>query len=118
MITVNPNVNVYIYNEAIDMRKSINGLSLIVVDGMKLDPQSRSLFIFFNKNQNKIKCILWHYDGFLLLYKRKEKGKFKFPKDISGSHYNVDADLLQWLLKGFDFYRLKQFPELKISQYF
>lgn len=118
MITLNSDINIYIYNASIDMRKSINGLALLVVDSMQLDPQSKSLFIFHSKTSDKIKAILWHHDGFLLLYKRKEKGKFKFPKDISENYYQIDNDLLQWLLKGFDFYLLQQHPELKISQYF
>jgi transposase len=118
MITLASDINVYLYNTHIDMRKSINGLVLLVVDSMHLDPQSKSLFLFHNKTNDKIKGILWHFDGFILLYKRKEKGRFKFPKDLSGTHYQIDSDLLQWLLKGFDFYALKAHPELKSSEYF
>jgi transposase len=118
MITLDSDVNIYIYNANIDMRKSINGLVFLVIDSMNLEPQSKSLFLFFNKTYDKVKGIFWHYDGFVLLYKRKEQGKFKFPKDISGSYYHIDNDLLQWLLKGFDFHLLQQHPELKISKYF
>lgn len=100
------------------MRKSINGLTLLVVDSMGLEPQSKILFLFHNKAGDKVKGILWHFDGFILLYKRKEKGKFKFPKDVAGNHYQIDNDLLQWLLRGFDFYALKDHPELKDTQYF
>lgn len=118
MITLDADISVYIYSAPIDMRKSINGLVVLIVDSMNLEPQSKILFLFHNKTRDKVKGILWHHDGFILLYKRKEKGKFKFPKDISASYYQIDNDLLQWLLKGFDFYLFQQHPELKISQFF
>jgi transposase len=118
MITLDSDVSIYIYSAHIDMRKSINGLVVLIVDSMNLEPRSKVLFLFHNKARDKVKGILWHHDGFILLYKRKEKGKFKFPKDISTSYYQIDNDLFQWLLKGFDFYLLQQHPELKISQYF
>lgn len=118
MITFSADINVYLYNDCVDMRKSINGLVLLVVDSMKMEPQSKALFLFHNKASDKIKGVFWHFDGFILLYKRKEKGKFIFPKEVSGNHYQMDNDLLQWLLKGFDFYAIKNHPELKSSQYF
>ena len=118
MILLDSEVEIYVYTSAVDMRKSIDGLVLLVVESMSLEPQSKTLFLFHNKSNNKVKGIMWHFDGFILLYKRKEKGRFKFPKEISETHYQIDNDLLQWLLKGFDFYSLKHHPELKNSQYF
>ena len=117
MITLDSDINIYIYSAHVDMRKSINGLVVLIVDSMNLEPRSKILFLFHNKTRDKVKGILWHHDGFILLYKRKEKGKFQFPK-VSELHYQIDNDLLQWLLKGFDFHLLQQHPELKISQYF
>lgn len=118
MITLSAEVEIYLYNSPVDMRKSIDGLVLLVVESMSLDPQSKTLFLFHNKTHDKLKGVLWHFDGFILLYKRKEKGKFKFPKEVTATHYPIDNDLLQWLLKGFDFYALQNHPELKSSQYF
>ena len=118
MITINPDLKLFIYNRNVDMRKAIDGLASIIVDSMQLEPQSKIMFIFFNNSKDKIKAIVWEGDGFLLLYKRLEKGKFKFPRNIIDNHYEIDADLFNWLRKGFDFHALKQHPELKTSKYF
>lgn len=118
MLSLSPDVPIYVYNGFTDMRKSIHGLVLLVVELLKKDPQTKALYLFRNKNMDKVKSILWHRNGFILLYKPLEKGKYKFPKDISGIDYEIDSDLFQWLLSGFDFYALKGHPELKDTQYF
>ena len=118
MLTLDADIKIYIYHQQVDMRKSIDGLAFLVVEAMKLDPQEQAMFLFRNKAGDKFKAIVWDADGFILIYKRKEKGKFKFPKLIDKTYYEIDADLFNWLRKGFDFYALKQHPELKISQYY
>lgn len=58
-----------------DLRRNIYGLSLIVQTGLKLDPFERALFVFCNKQMNKLKIL--HFDeGFWLYYYRLEKDKF------------------------------------------
>ena len=118
MLTLSSDVPVYIYNDSADLRKSTNGLVLLVVELLKKEPQAKALYLFRNKNMDKIKSILWHRNGFILLYKSLETGKYKFPKHIEGIDYEIDSDLLEWLLSGFDFYALKSQPDLKSSQYF
>lgn len=118
MITLDPQTKIFIYNSSVDMRKSINGLTLLVLESMKLDPQNKTLYLFTNKSKDKLKGILWEGDGFLLIYKRLEKIKFKLPKNLEENYYEIDSDLFNWLRKGFDFYSLKNNPELKFSKYF
>jgi transposase len=118
MITIDSDMQVFIYHKEIDMRKSIDGLSLLVVEAMKLDPQDKCLYLFRNKAGDKFKAIFWDADGFILLYKRRESGRFKFPKNMDVDYYEIDSDLFNWLRKGFDFYALKKHPELKISSYY
>jgi len=118
MIKLAPETKVLIYHQPVDMRKAIDGLVMLVLEAMNCDPQDRTLYLFRNKANNKFKAIVWDGDGFMLLYKRKEKGRFKFPKEMFNDCYEVDADLFEWLRKGFDFYTLKHHPELKISHYY
>lgn len=118
MINIDSNTKVFIYHHHVDMRKAIDGLSMLVMESLQLNPQDKALYLFRNKSANKFKAIFWDDNGFMMLYKRCEKGRFKFPKDINEDYYVIDGDLFSWLNKGFDFYSLKQHPELKVSQYY
>jgi transposase len=118
MITFDASTPIFIYHNPVDMRKSIDGLSFLVSESMKLNPQNKALYLFRNRIGDKFKALFWDQDGFLLLYKRRERGTFKFPAIMDVDYYEIDADLFNWLRKGFDFYALKQCPELKISQYY
>ncbi|WP_425058328.1 hypothetical protein SCACP_29760 [Sporomusa carbonis] len=62
-----------------DMCKSINGLSALVQHSFKLDPFQKALFVFCNKQRNRIKILTWEDNGFWLHLKRLERGRFKWP---------------------------------------
>jgi transposase len=70
---------VYLASQYVDIRKSINGLSILVKEGFELDPFQEALFVFCNKSRNKIKILHWDKNGFWLYYKRLERGSFKWP---------------------------------------
>ena len=63
-----------------DMRKSIDGLAAIVQQNFKLDPFSKDVFMFCGRRKDRIKALFWDGDGFSLLYKRLDNGKFCWPK--------------------------------------
>lgn len=63
-----------------DMRKSINGLMALVQNSFKLDPFNGALFVFCNRNRDRLKILEWDGDGFWLYFKRLEKGHFRWPK--------------------------------------
>lgn len=65
------------------MRKSIDGLSVIVQDRFQLDPFSEHLFVFCNQNKNRIKVLHWDHHAFWLYYQRLEKGTYKWPINSS-----------------------------------
>ena len=64
-----------------DMRKSIDGLSAIIAQQFQMDPFQLSLFLFCGRRRDRFKALLWQGDGFLLLYKRLEKGEAAVAKD-------------------------------------
>lgn len=90
---------VYLSAEYTDMRKSIDGLAAIVQESFKLDPFSNSIFVFCNKNRNKIKILHWEHNGFWLHYRRLEKGIFQWPKENNSTIILSNREL-QWLLNG------------------
>lgn len=100
-----------------DMRKSINGLSFLVVDLMQSDPVSGELFIFYNKKLDKMKILYWDKNGFCLWYKRLEKHRFKLPKEIK-EPLIISFQQLKWLLEGLDFMAISENQKLKYDIFF
>ena len=94
--------DVYLYRDFVDFRKSINGLSLIVEQQMQLSPLNGSVYVFCNKNKDKLKVLYWDKTGFALWYKRLEKDKFKWPKKLNEQSLNLTEQQLHWLFDGFD----------------
>ena len=70
---------VYVAAQAVDMRKSIDGLALAVQESLPLSPRSGALFVFFNRGRDKVKLLWWDRHGFWLAYKRLERGRFVLP---------------------------------------
>lgn len=105
--------HVYLAANYTDMRKSIDGLASIVAMTFKLDPFSPSLFVFCNKQRNKIKILRWDNNGFWLMYKRLEKGKFDWPSSQSKSPHVVNKRQLNWLLDGLSIEQKQAHQELK-----
>ncbi len=66
MIATCSALRVYLAPDVTDMRKSIDGLALIVSEVLTLDPFSESLFVFCNRGQNKLKILHWQTNGFWL----------------------------------------------------
>ncbi|WP_405317260.1 IS66 family insertion sequence element accessory protein TnpB [Faecalibacillus faecis] len=62
------------------MRKSIDGLALIVSSQFNMNVLDHSLFIFCNASRNRIKMLYYESNGFWLFTRRLENGKFKFHK--------------------------------------
>lgn len=91
--------NIYIACGYTYMRKSIDGLATLVQQQFKLDPYSNALFLFCGRNCNRMKVLLWEPDGFVLLYKRLENGKFKWPRHESELK-PITWQQFRWLMEG------------------
>ena len=103
MIRPSKEVQVYLYSDPVDMRKSIDGLALLVEQEMQLAPNMEALFVFCNRGRDKIKMLCWECNGFIVWYKRLEKQRFKWPK--SEDQVTLSVQELNWLLDGFDIFR-------------
>lgn len=94
-------VQVFIALGTTDMRKSINGLSIIVEEELGLDLFTGNLFAFCNRNRDIVKILYWDLNGFCVWKKRLEKDKFRWPESEQ-EVMRISRSALNWLLHGLD----------------
>ena len=82
-----------------DMRQSIDGLAAMVQQVFKLDPFTRNIYLFCGKRSDRIKALYYDADGFILLYKRLERGRYQWPKGEAEAR-RITERQLRWLLEG------------------
>lgn len=88
----------YLYKEVCDMRKEFNGLSGLVTGKMGKNPISGDVFIFINRRATHIKLLHWESGGFVIYYKRLEKGTFSLPKELQSG--TVSWSQLVMMIEG------------------
>jgi transposase len=87
----------YLFRGHADMRKGFDSLCGMVRDHLHKDPLGGDVFVFINRRRNQIKLLCWEGDGFMLFYKRLEKGTFELPK---GEESRMSVEILSCLLQG------------------
>jgi transposase len=80
MFTLSSELNFQLYSQPTDMRKSFDGLSGLIQNELGGNPCSGDVFVFINKQRNKIKLLHWQQSSFTLYYKRLEEGSFELPQ--------------------------------------
>ena len=93
---------VYLALGSTDMRKAINGLSILVESHLQMDPFCGHLFVFCNRRRNNLKILFWDRNGFCLWQKRLEKHYFRWPQSEK-QILEIDQRQLSWLLEGLEF---------------
>lgn len=96
-----------------DLRKSIDGLAVIVQESFALDPFSPALFVFCNRKRDKVKILQWDHNGFWLHYRRLEKGKFHWPQHPAKEVTTITFRQLRWLLDGLPINQRQAHGEVK-----
>jgi transposase len=90
-----------LYRDPTDMRKSFDGLCGLINGQLGQNPMSGDLFIFINKKRNRIKMLRWEPGGFVLFYKRLEKGTFELPRvQKIGLSQVIDYSQLVMIITG------------------
>lgn len=82
MIGLAHGLKVFLCTEATDMRRGFDGLSGLAGNVMKQDCLSGHLFVFRNRQRDRLKILYWDRDGLAIWYKRLEQGTFQFPTDL------------------------------------
>lgn len=103
MLTLPPSVKIWLATEPIDMRKGFDGLLGVIRDEWAKDPYAGHLFAFVGRRRDRIKILFWDRGGFVLYYKRLEKGRFQIPAVRAGQRsVTLEGTQLSMLLSGFD----------------
>lgn len=104
MLTLPSSVRIHLACQPVDMRKSFDGLSLLVRHVLQQEPLSGHLFVFYNKGRDMLKVLWWHAGGFCLFAKRLEQGRFRLPLPAleEGAAVTLEAVELTLLLEGID----------------
>jgi transposase len=101
VLSLPPSVRIFLSTEPTDIRRSFDGLALLVEEVIGQDPFSGYLFVFRNRLGDRVKVLFWDRSGFCLWYKRLEKGVFHFPV-ATGRSVEVEAADLSLILEGID----------------
>ncbi len=102
MLTFASTQRVYLAVEPVDMRKQFNGLWSLAVEKLREDPFAGSLFVFTNRNRDRLKILFWDGSGVWVLAKRLEKGRFTWPLTSGETKINLEPAALTMLLAGID----------------
>jgi transposase len=78
MLNIPASTKIFVCKQSVDMRLSFDGLSGLVRTYFSMDALSGHLFVFFSKKRDRVKILAWDVDGFILYYKRLEKGTFSW----------------------------------------
>lgn len=100
-LRVREDVVVRLAIEPVDFRRSIDGLARAVGESLGRSPMSREVFVFTNRRRTSIKALYWSGNGFVLLYKRLERKRFRWPKnEAEARDLHLPHQVLQELLDG------------------
>lgn len=107
---------IWLYRCAIDFRCGIDGLVGLISNEVKQNPQE-GIYIFYNRHNDKVKCLSWHKNGYILLYKRLEKGKFCFTQNKAIGVMEIGVEELSWLLAGLEWQKMRNWQELNYDKF-
>lgn len=106
---------VYLHRAPVDMRKQIDGLAILAKEVIQQEPTSGAVFGFINLRRNKLKLLVWERNGFIVWYKRLERDKFHWPRRSDEVVITLTGEQLNWLLDGYDVWRMKPHEALQFS---
>ena len=88
---------IYLVTGRTDMRKSFD--MAVIRDNFQLDPFTNAVFLFCGRKNNTMKALYFDRDGFVLLQKRLDNGKFQWPRNSSEVR-PLTRQEFRWLMEG------------------
>jgi transposase len=96
-------VRIFLCATPTKMNYSFDRLMGLAQEVFDQDPLSGHLFLFINRNRDRIKILFWDCDGFCIWYKRLEAGTFQLPDTVNCKQgIELDYAQLTKLLGGID----------------
>ena len=106
---------IYLHRAPVDMRKQIDGLAVLAQQLTGEAPTGTALFAFINARRDKVKLLLWERNGFVVWYKRLEREKFHWPRHLQDPAVRLTCEQLNWLLDGYDVWRMRPHQRLHFA---
>ena len=101
MVSFGSTLRYYVYEAPTDMRKGFDGLQGLVVNGLGRTGLEGDVYIFFNRKRTQVKMLVWDRSGFVLYYKRLEKGCFeRLGQAGGGKGFEISWGDLQMVMEG------------------
>ncbi len=97
---------VFLYQGVVDFRRGHRGLSSLIEHELGHDPFTGTLYVFANRQRNKIKCLFWEENGFVLYYKALAEERFHWPQE-NEELVSLNGEQLNWLLNGYNLAMMK-----------
>ncbi len=103
MLGLPPSVKIYFATGLVDMRNGIDGLRAVVEQVLMKSPDDGHLFVFVGKQRDKLKILFWDRNGYVIYFKRLERGRFQLPTtDETRTRVEMEPAQLAMLLDGID----------------
>ena len=96
---------VYLCREPVDFRKGIDGLTALVQEHLRLDPYAGTIYVFRAKRADRVKLLIWDGSGLVMVYKRLEDGRFRWPSVADGV-MRLSPAQFSALIEGLDWRRV------------
>lgn len=108
MLSLPNTLKVYLAVKPVDMRKQFNGLWAIAKEELGEDPQDGALFVFTNRNRNRLKMLYWDGTGVWVFAKRLEQGRVNWPIGSNSEKLTLKPEALTMLMNGIDLQKCYQ----------
>ena len=100
-----------------DLRQGIDGFFTLVQNTFHMNPQTSTLFMFCGRRCDRIKALFWDGDGYILLYKRLESGRYQWPRN-ERELKELTMQQFRWLMEGLNIYQKKMIRPIQKQMLF
>ena len=100
-----------------DLRQGIDSFVTLVQNTFHMNPQTSTLFMFCGRRCDRIKALFWDGDGYILLYKRLESGRYQWPRN-ERELKELTMQQFRWLMEGLNIYQKKMIRPIQKQMLF